>query len=400
MNTTRVNITASVLRWSAALAIGTSVNMTNLRAQIFDSGSNGSLGDLVVTNNVSLVMPPDGVFHYKSITVQNGANVYFSRNSANSAVYFLATGDIFLDGSIHVDGGQGNGSLGGLAGPGGFNGGHPGFGVIKPGPGFGPGGGRAGTTDNSTEGVAGGGGFLYRSGFGVSTNHGQPYGTPVLIPLIGGSGGGGSIQPNTSPGAGGGGGGGAILIASSTKIIFGDGTITAGGGARNAGPNGGSGGAIRLVAPKVTGTVRAYVNAEGDVASPGRVRIDTVDSSEMGVDIRPGVSASRGNFLITGLSTNSPTLSILRAATTTIADGTVEPVSVLLPNGTSPSQTVVVQAKNFHSKVPINVVLTPESGDPLVFPAEIDNTGNAPATATVSVTIPVNIPVTLNVWTR
>lgn len=404
MKTKLAHIATSLLRFGSAFMIGASAGVVGAQAQAFDSGSNESLGDVVITNAVSLPMPPDGVFHFKSLTIVDGGNLYFSRNAANSPVYLLATGDITINGQIHVDGARGDSSLGGLAGPGGYNGGHPGFGVIRPGPGFGPGAGRAGLVDNNTESVAGSGGFLYRSGWGPSTNHGQPYGTPVLIPLVGGSGGGGSIQSNGGLGYGGGGGGGALLIASNSKIVFppanGNSFVSSYGGNRLGGPNGGSGGAIRLVAPKVVGVVRAYVNAEADVASPGRVRIDTVDSSEMSADIRPGVSASRGNFMITGLSTNSPRLSILKVATTTIADGVVEPVSVLLPNGTSPNQTVIVQAKNFHSKVPINVVLTPESGDTTVFPGEIDNTGNGPATATINVVIPVNIPVTLHVWTR
>jgi hypothetical protein len=148
------------------------------------------------------------------------------------------------------------------------------------------------------------------------------------------------------------------------------------------------------------GTIRAYVNGESDVASAGRVRIDTADASQMGTDIRPPYTASLGSFLVTGLSTNLPRLSIVQVAGTTIPAGQTDPVSILLASGTSPSQTVTVQAQNFGSKVPINVVLSPANGDPVVFAADIDNSVNNPASATVNVTISINQPITLNVWTR
>ncbi len=372
-------------------------------AQTFNSGSDGSYGDLIITNNTSLAMPIDGIFKCKKISIAKGVHIGFLRNAGNTAVYFLATDDVSIDGYIHIEGGRG-GATGGLAGPGGFDGGHPGFGSVPPGAGLGPGGGRGGLNDNNTVNVAGSGGYLYKSGWGPSTNHGKPYGTPVLLPLVGGSGGGGTIITDGSVGQGGGGGGGAILIASNTKIIFGadgnDGEILAYGGGRNGGPNGGSGGAVRIVAPAIIGTVRAYVNGESDVASAGRVRVDTVDASQMGLDIRPGASGSRGSFVLTGLGGTSPVLNILQVASQNIPEGQVSPYSLLLANGTSPNQTVVVQAKNFGSIVPINVVLTPESGDPIIFPANIDNTTKNPASATINLTIPINVPVTLHAWTR
>jgi hypothetical protein len=104
-----------------------------------------------------------------------------------------------------------------------------------------------------------------------------------------------------------------------------NGVVQAPGGSRNAAPNGGSGGAIRFVAPKMIGTIRAYVNGESDVASAGRVRIDTADASQMGTDIRPPYTASLGSFLVTGLSTNLPRLSIVQVAGTTIPAGQTEP---------------------------------------------------------------------------
>ncbi len=372
-------------------------------AQVFHSGSDGSLGDLVVTNDLVIQLPPNGVLNYKTVTIQSGTHVSFLPNPANTPVFLLSQGDVSISGNISLDGSQGNGSDGGLGGPGGFVGGHPGFGSNPPGPGAGPGGGGGGVNDTSIAAAAGSGGYLYQSGWGGSTNHGPSYGTQVLIPLVGGSGGGGTIGTDGSPGNGGGGGGGAILIASDTLITLGQGNnISAQGGSRNGGANGGSGGAIRVVAPKLVGTLLALVYGESQVASSGRVRVDTADASQFGTDIRPAYAGSRGSFLAAGLpyGTNAAVLNIVQAAGTLIEPGTLNPVSILLTSGSSANQTVTVLARNFGTKVPINVVITPGSGIPQIFPAIIDNTTSNPATAVVNVTLPVNVPVTINAWTR
>jgi hypothetical protein len=89
------------------------------------------------------------------------------------------------------------------------------------------------------------------------------YGNIELVPLLGGSGGSGGCVPSTATasdaaGGTGGSGGGAIRIVSSSTITL-TGLISAQGGAggtgRNGGTNGGpgTGGAINLIAPTVTG---------------------------------------------------------------------------------------------------------------------------------------------------
>ena len=68
--------------------------------------------------------------------------------------------------------------------------------------------------------------------------------------------------------------------------------------------------------------------------------------------------------------------------------------------GSTTSRTVTIQARDFTGIVPINVALTPDSGDPAVYPAQIDmNTGN-PARMTVNVQIPVNNLTSINARTR
>ncbi|MBK8040471.1 MAG: hypothetical protein IPK22_25555 [Verrucomicrobiaceae bacterium] len=95
-----------------------------------------------------------------------------------------------------------------------------------------------------------------------------------------------------------------------------------------------------------------------------------------------------------------PKLSISNAAGTAVAENAGGPVSVILPTGTNPSQTIQVRARDFGSVVPVRVRLVPESGDATTFDATIDNTVNNPATTNVPVTLPINTGVRIEVFTR
>lgn len=113
--------------------------------------------------------------------------------------------------------------------------------------GKGPGGGGAPT------GNVGGGGGGY-CGKGGNANGGQPYGSPAISPLMGGSS--GAVTAGW-PGAG----GGAVQLVSNTSITLAPlGKINVGGGGGAwLGNGGGSGGAVLLEAPTVTvqGTIAA-----------------------------------------------------------------------------------------------------------------------------------------------
>jgi hypothetical protein len=79
-------------------------------------------------------------------------------------------------------------------------------------------------------------------------------------------------------------------------------------------------------------------------------------------------------------------------------------VQVVLPTGSSTTQTIRVQARNFTGCVPIYLVLTPETpesadSDRILIPAEIDMSTN-PATVDIDVTLPVNVVTFIDVWTR
>lgn len=362
--------------------------------QSFTSGSDGSLGALNVTENMTVDLPPNGILNYTTINIDSGRTLTFRSNPNNTPVYLLAQGDVVIEGTIDVSGTQGNNVQGGLPGPGGFGGGSPGSVGVAPGDGHGPGGGKAGDAGSGAS-SAGGGSYATRSGSGSTTRRGATYGTALLIPIVGGSGGAGTVG---TPGQGGGGGGGGITVASTTKITLG-GRIAAFGGRDFGSFNAGSGGAIRLVAPVVAGDGNLDVGAftGGGV---GRIRVDATDRSGISFSLSPSpATASFGSMLLV-FPSPFPRLDIVEAAGTVIAEGS-GPVNVQLPFGSSPARQVKVQARDFNAVVPITIVLTPDHGPSSSVNAEIDNTaGKNPAVSIVDVTLPVNEQTAIRVYTR
>ena len=403
----------------AITALACAAALLQAHAQGFTSGSTGSFGPLNITTNTTLDLPTDGIFNCTTITVDQGATLSFRRNPLNSPVHLLATGAVIINGNVNVSGNATLGNFaGGIGGPGGFDGGAGGFlttGQALPGgAGQGPGGGLSGVGSHTTANEAGGGSYGTRPEIAVDARDGQTYGSPLLIPLIGGSGGGGT---DGNKDIGGGGGGGAILIASSTIIrINSTGAILSRGGAI-VGPNrgnGGSGGAIRLVAPRVYGLGTLNVRGSGyasldsgPASGAGRIRIDSIFRFEptnaavdnIGFNLQPSGVASVGSAMIV-FPPNNPRLDILQAAGRTIAEGNNGPVFVELPFGANTNQTITVQARNFTTSVAIRVVLTPAAGDPISFDATIDNVAANPAQVIVPVGIPLNTVVAVNAWTR
>ncbi|MBK9138789.1 MAG: hypothetical protein IPM17_08520 [Verrucomicrobia bacterium] len=398
MKTTRIATLTSLGRptpWLALLA-GTLL-ASPLAAQNFNNGSTGALGDVVIDSDTTVALPPDGILHYRSLRVNAGSTLRFTRNEHNTPVYLLSQGDVVIAGMIDVSG-QGapiNIPTGGAGGPGGFDGGKPGFAETPPGAGYGPGGGRGGAGDSHHPNGAGSGSYATVNQVWGNTNKGAVYGSKLLIPLVGGSGGGGRAG---APGQGGGGGGGAVLISSNTRLEL-TGTVRAqGGNPGGLSGNGGSGGAVRLVAPVVAGNGTVAVNTPNNWAGDGRIRVDTIDRRELQLVFQPLSSLSMGANLFI-FPPNEPRLDVVQVAGQAIPVGSA-PVTFQLPFGADPNQVVRVQARDWNRVVPIRVVLTPDSGDPVQFDAEINNAAQNPAVAEVPVTVPVNTPVTVHCWTR
>lgn len=393
----------------AAMMSGVALAVAN--AADFNAGSNGSLGDVVIDADTTVPLPPDGILHYKSLLVNSDKTLRFQRNSLNTPVILLSQGDVVINGTISVSGSQapnaqsGGAPTGGAGGPGGFDGGKPGFSGVPPGDGYGPGAGRGGRNDFSADG-AGAGCFANGPNWGESrNNHGTNfYGNAILIPLIGGSGGGGS---SGGPGFGGGGGGGAILIGSNTRIRVNGSVLARGGSNLGSSVNAGSGGAIRLLAPAVAGAglIDVRGNNGDSSAAEGWIRIDTIDRSDLRLNVIPRENHTVGANMFT-FPPQVPRLDIVQAAGTDIPLNAPNPVRIQLGFGENPNKVVRVRAQNFGLRVPIAVVLTPENGSRIIIDKigtndlVIDNTAANPATLDVPVTIPQNVLVTINVWTR
>ena len=293
--------------------------------QVVDVGSNGSLGPLVVNVSTQLVLPEDGVLHYTTVTIS--APVTFRPNARNTPVYLLATGDVDVrpGGSLSVVGAQGTAVAGGVGGPGAFDGGAPPTAEEPAGWGRGPGGGApgiAGTFD---------------------------YGTPLMMPLVGGSGGGGVA------GAGGGGGGGAILVGSNTRISFRTAPIDIRGATGVAGRgNAGSSGTVRLVAPVIS-----FDHAIFGTSRP-RVRLDTLAEPFFAPnDVTLSIGAVMKAFL-----PNPPSLRVTSVAGQAIGEDPPRPPEILIPFGFPARQEITVEGRNFRGLVPIKVVLKPRNGNP------------------------------------
>lgn len=353
-----------------ATALSVPIGSPSATAQTFNSGSNGSLGDINVTvSPTTTFLTADGRLHYDTVTVAAGGTWGFRANALNTPVYILAQGDVVIEGTIDVAGAPapnpaaGGAPTGGVGGPGGFDGGKPGFsGGIEPGAGYGPAGGLGGRNDTTPQGAgAGSFGGLYSGAPGQDNRGGPVYGNPVLVPIIGGSGGGGTIG---SPGVGGGGGGGALVIASSTQIIL-NGTIRAtGGDIVGSAYNMGSGGAVRLIAPVVRGTGSINVRGGNNRAdNHGRVRVDTFDRSRLQIQTQPALAMTAGANLFV-VPPVQPSLHIVAVADNVIPQGATEPVTIQLPFGADTNQTLTVRAIDFNAPIQLEVVLTPDSGAP------------------------------------
>jgi len=399
------------LAFSTLATVAFLSSLNPIRAAVaFDAGSNGSYGALNVAADTNLPLPPDGIFHCTTINIAAGAKLTFTKNALNTPVYLLAQGDVVIDGKIDVSGkAAASPYAGGISGPGGFDGGSAGYtggdASTPGGDGFGPGGGKHG---NNSPGAGGAGGASYavltiqRTSYN-NPNGGDVYGSSTLIPLLGGS---GAAGIDGNPSGGGGGGGGAILIASNTKItVNSTAFIVSNGGGPGGSYNFGSGGAIRLLAPRVFGNGTLDVSA-GSWGGAGRIRIDSIykyeptDPANFNLSLKtPGTTAAVGSTLIT-FPPNQPRLDLIAAAGTSIAEGPPNSVLVQLPFGSNPAQAIIVQARSFNAKVPIRVVLTPQSGDSIGYDAEIDNTTANPATATVNATFPINQLVRVTAWTK
>jgi hypothetical protein len=387
----------------------------------FVSGSTGADGPFNPTTSQTVQLPESGVFNFTSVNIPTGVTIRFGRNSRNTPVTILASGNVTITGTIDVAGAPGILVLGGMGGPGGFNGGAGGPSTVvitnfypsSPGVnGDGPGGGSGGDASIPEKiGTGGGGGFGNPGQPGSGTHPsiingvgGPKYGLPTLIPLVGGSGGGGETGLS-APGGGGGGGGGALLIASSGTISFVDGPgnrIVANGGSgltNVAGSGGGSGGGIRLIANTISGPLRinatgGSVSGNGGNGGGGYVRIEAFDLNSLSIAASGNGPAARITTATPGIVTpgNLPVIriaSVAGIAPPTTPNGSLQgSPDILLPaNQTNPA-TVALTASNIPLGTVLQITMTPENGARVAIQSTALTGTLAASTASASVSIP------------
>ena len=320
------------------------------QAQGFTSGSTGADGALDFSqsppgtiiefnpDNFNPVLDPerDNIYHFTTINIPTGVTVRLTAKHLNGPVYWLATGNVQINGTIDLNGGSGHpiaqspaGRIPSLPGAGGFGGGIGGntSGSTPPQPGNGPLGGGQGPSNGGSPG--GSGGFS---------------GNQFLVPLVGGSGGGGNGRADANSwGGGGGAGGGALLIASSTSITI-NGVIAANGGSGapcDTRAGGGAGGAIRLMAITLSGTgTLSAAGASGGcgtgAASTGRIRLEAFQHNFTG---SINTAFSRSSPAQTFVPTTPPPLarvvSIAGVPVPSKPNGTFETPDVTFNDGTA-----------------------------------------------------------------
>jgi hypothetical protein len=297
--------------------------ITSARSQSFDSGSNGSNGvlQLIVPGTIifdpsafSPTLDPAGgnIYHFASIFIAKGVTVKLSAKLFASPIFWLSHGPVRIDGTIDLNGDDGDSRAPSLAGAGGYPGGAAGR------PGYRP----EGFTPNA-----------------------------FLVPLVGGFGGkGGETQS-------GGGGGGALLIASSTSITL-SGAITANGGNSFDG-TGGDGGAIRLIAPLIDGST-GLLSAKGGHPNgiDGRVRFEAFDNRFSG-SLNETPFAQGKPFGLFLPPNHSPSVRLVTS------DGKAVSLPDLTINQTAPAN-IALEARFVPTGTVLSIECVPKDGSPVI----------------------------------
>ena len=343
-----------------------------------NSGSDGHDGVLNVTGTrqitIDMADHPDGIYHYTSVEIEPQAYVGFIRNANNSPVVWLVQSNCIIRGVISLTASPEQ------PGPGGFFGGMAGPNATA---GRGPGGGPAGQYGGEAS-----YGSLGNTNRAVAA--GVIYGNQFLLPLIGGSGGGGATQAADRTGAGGN-GGGAILIAAGGEIAL-EGSIQANGFVGNAlGSSGGtgSGGAVRLVANRISGVGQIFTQGGSVSGGLGRVRLDALIIAFRG-SIVGEWSQGFQPIILPGANDNVR-LQIASVGGFVVPDkpfGGLSTPDIVLPGSYKNPVPIIVRCSNVPLNTPITVEIWP-ANSPAIQSVAVNNQGTlASSTAIVSVDLP------------
>ncbi|MGH7754061.1 MAG: hypothetical protein ACREN5_14740, partial [Gemmatimonadales bacterium] len=211
------------------------------------------------------------------------------------------------------------------------------------------------------------------------------------------------------------------MVASSTKITA-TGAIHANGGPGNdsatfggcgfAGTRG-AGGAIRLVAPQITGSGGTLSAAGGPGGSPcfaaaggvGRIRLEAFTTTGLSVTSTPAFTFSPAPGPVTAASTpaltNLPTLTITSVggvAAPGMPTGSYVTADVSLPSGTTNPVSFTLTAAHIPVGTVFTVRLIPQSGTFSTVPSTPSSGTFATSTATASVSFPIGQVSVLNAF--
>ena len=81
--------------------------MPALAQAAFVSGSTGADGAFSPTVNTQVVLPPSGILNYTTINIPTGVVVTFKKNTLNTPVIILASGNVTITGGINLFGTDG-----------------------------------------------------------------------------------------------------------------------------------------------------------------------------------------------------------------------------------------------------------------------------------------------------
>jgi hypothetical protein len=370
------------------------------------SGSDGHDGAFNPTTNTVINMAdhPDGIYHYTEVNIPSDVTVTFIPNAANTPVVWLVQSNCVIHGAVDVSGQSTTNGVGGSGGPGGYSGGDGGTLVTH---GRGPGGGLmwsgAGLCAGNINGGCGSFGTIGEDYWYCTDLAGAMYGNIFLVPLVGGSGGGGVV----GQGIAGGGGGGAILIAASAQITL-NGRINAAGGEgseafgrwvapyadrqRDLHGGMGSGGAVRLVATKLSGAGQVDCSGSPRFAGwggDGRVRLDTPDNRFAGTIT--GAYSQGFQPIIIPASGQGAQLTVASIGGVPVpaspSGGFSTPDAVLAAQQANPVP-IIVRCSNLPLNTPVTVSVKPANGS-TVSAVGYNNTGTVSnSTATVLMNMP------------
>ncbi len=424
MKTHRI-FTAGALAFLASLG--------TLSHAAFNSGSTGIDGALSPTVNTQVQLPASGILNYTTVNIPVGVTVTFTKNTTNTPVILLVSGDATIAGTLNVSGNAsknvgaaGDGNIGddGLPGegaPGGYDGGRggkPGASNTIGGTGLGPGAGQPGDYYSNYAVGGGGAGFgvIGASSWGSTSPYpglgGSVYGSSALLPLVGGSGGGGAAGGASFAGSGGGGGGGALLLAASGTVSI-SGSVLANGGASGASAGqgsgatggGGSGGAVRIVATTISGngSISALGGAAGastntgcnytaalpcpfagGVGGAGRIRLEAEIFSRTAASTPVHVFAAPSTVFIAGL----PSLKIKTVAGAVVPASPTGVADIALPATQTNPVAVTLETTAVPVGNSIKVTVTPAYGATTSAVSDALVGSTALATASASVTLP------------